>query len=119
MTISDPSIPDWRRVSTISRGLMPSSSLPVEAFEAEDVRGYSHKAAGGVGDGMVLTHGTGGSWETPLLVAIRKPFKRWRDRLALRSSLSSEKIYRTAWARGCSQRPRRPPVRGCCAQGNR
>ena len=36
---------------------MPSLSLPAEAFEAENVRGYLRKAAGGVADGMVLTHG--------------------------------------------------------------
>ncbi len=39
------------------------------------MRGYLHKAAGGVGDGMVLTHGTGGNCETPLLVAISEAFQ--------------------------------------------
>ncbi len=54
---------------------MRSSPLPVEAFEAEDVRGYLHKAAGGVGDGMVLTHGAGGNCETPVMIAISEAFQ--------------------------------------------
>ncbi len=54
---------------------MPSSPLNVEAFEAENVHGYLHKAFGGVGDGMVLTHGAGGNCESPLLVAISEAFQ--------------------------------------------
>ena len=54
---------------------MPSSSLNVEAFEAENVHGYLHKAIGRVGDGMVLTHGAGGNCESPLLVAISEAFQ--------------------------------------------
>jgi uncharacterized protein len=54
---------------------VPSSPLNVEAFEAEDVRGYLHRAAGGAGDGMVLTHGAGGNCETPLLVVISEAFQ--------------------------------------------
>ena len=54
---------------------MPSLSLPAEAFEAENVQGYLHKAAGGVTDGMVLTHGAGGNCETPLLIAISEAFQ--------------------------------------------
>ena len=54
---------------------MASSPLHVEAFEAENVRGWLHKAAGGVGDGIVLTHGAGGNCETPLLVAISEAFQ--------------------------------------------
>ncbi len=49
--------------------------MHVEAFEAENVRGWLHKTAGGVGDGMVLTHGAGGNCETPLLVAISEAFQ--------------------------------------------
>ncbi len=49
---------------------MPSSPLNVEAFEAENVHGYLHKASGGVDDGMVLTHGAGGNCGTPLLIRI-------------------------------------------------
>ncbi len=55
---------------------MSSSPLHVEAFEAENVRGCLHKASGGVGDGMVLTHGAGGNCETPLLVAISEAFQK-------------------------------------------
>jgi len=54
---------------------MSSLSLPAEAFEAENVQGYLHKAAGGVSDGMVLTHGAGGNCETPLLIAISEAFQ--------------------------------------------
>ena len=54
---------------------MPSLSLLAEAFEAENVQGYLHKAAGGVTDGMVLTHGAGGNCETPLLIAISEAFQ--------------------------------------------
>ena len=54
---------------------MPSSSSPAEVFEATDVRGYLHRAFGGVGDGMALTHGAGGTCETPLLVAIAEAFQ--------------------------------------------
>ena len=54
---------------------MPSSPLNVEAFEAENVHGYLHKAIGGVDDGMVLTHGAGGNCESPLLVAISEAFQ--------------------------------------------
>jgi hypothetical protein len=54
---------------------MPSLSLPTEAFEAENVQGYLHKAAGGVTEGMVLTHGAGGNCETPLLIAISEAFQ--------------------------------------------
>jgi len=63
------------RVATLTRGPLASSPLHVEAFEAENVRGYLHKAAGGVGDGMVLMHGAGGNCETPLMIASQKPFK--------------------------------------------
>ncbi len=54
---------------------MPLSPLNVEAFEAENVLGYLHKASGGVGDGMVLTHGAGGNCDTPLVVAISEAFQ--------------------------------------------
>ncbi len=54
---------------------MPSSPLNVEAFEAANVHGYLHRAAGGVDDGMVLTHGAGGNCESPLLVAISEAFQ--------------------------------------------
>jgi hypothetical protein len=53
---------------------MPLLSLPAEAFEAEEVQGYLHKAAGGVTDGMVLMRCAGGNCETPLLIAISKAF---------------------------------------------
>jgi predicted alpha/beta-hydrolase family hydrolase len=49
-------------------------SPPGQAFEAETVRGYLHKAAAG-DDGMVLTHGAGGNCETPLLVAMAGAFQ--------------------------------------------
>jgi predicted alpha/beta-hydrolase family hydrolase len=54
---------------------MPSLSLPAEAFEAENVQGQLHKAAGDVTDGMVLTHGAGGNCETPLIIAISEAFQ--------------------------------------------
>ena len=54
---------------------MPSSPLNVEAFEAENIHGYLHRAAGGAGDGMVLAHGAGGNCESPLLVAISEAFQ--------------------------------------------
>ncbi len=54
---------------------MSSSPLRVEAFEAENVRGYLHKAANDVADGMVLTHGAGGNCQTPLLIAVSEAFQ--------------------------------------------
>ena len=51
---------------------MPSS-LPSEAFEAENVRGRLHRAEGG--DGVVLTHGAGGNCATPLLLAVADAFQ--------------------------------------------
>ena len=54
---------------------MSSSPLPIEAFDAENVHGYLHKASGSVGDGMVLTHGAGGNCGTPLLIKISEAFQ--------------------------------------------
>ena len=50
---------------------MPSS----HTFEAENVSGCLHKAAGGAGDGMALTHGAGGNCGTPLLIALSEAFQ--------------------------------------------
>src|SRR5260370_5994708 len=55
---------------------MPSLSTTVAPFEAENVRGYLHKAGDvAAGDGMVLTHGAGGNCNAPLLVAVADAFQ--------------------------------------------
>jgi uncharacterized protein len=67
--------PDWRKGRDLSKDSVSSSPLRVEAFEAENVRGYLHKAANEVADGMVLTHGAGGNCQTPLLIAVSEAFQ--------------------------------------------
>ena len=42
----------------------------IDSDEAPAVRGFLHRAAEPSGDGLVLTHGAGGSCDAPLLVAL-------------------------------------------------
>jgi hypothetical protein len=64
------------------------------------VRGFLHPAIGGVGDGLVLTHGAGSNANAPLLVALAEAFSEagWT---VLRCDLP----FRQA-------RPTGPPIRG-------
>ena len=91
---------------------MPSSPLNVEAFEAENVHGYLHKASGGVGDGMVLTHGAGGGnlRDAASDQDFRSLSKQWCDRVALQSSFPATETHRTTEAFGCGRGSRRPRV---------
>ncbi|HYM13395.1 MAG TPA: alpha/beta fold hydrolase [Bryobacterales bacterium] len=45
-----------------------------EEAAAPAVRGFLHRAAGGVGDGLVLTHGAGSNCRAPLLAAVAEAF---------------------------------------------
>ena len=44
-------------------------------FKAEDVRGYLQRAGDGAEDAMVLTHGAGGNYNAPLLIAVADAFQ--------------------------------------------
>ena len=46
-----------------------------ERFEAEGVRGFLHRAKGGSGDALALTHGAGGDCDAPLLRAVAEAFQ--------------------------------------------
>ena len=54
---------------------MPSPSSEFSPFEAEGVRGFLHRARGGAGDAMALTHGAGGDCNAPLLIAVAGAFQ--------------------------------------------
>ncbi len=45
-----------------------------DVSQAEPVRGYLHRPAGPLNDGLVLTHGAGSHCEAPLLVSLARAF---------------------------------------------
>ena len=118
--IADRRLERCQRGATVPTGSTPPSPPPAEPFETETVRGYLHKAAGGRGDGMVLTHGAGGNCRTPLLIAVSEAFQA-AGVTVLRCDLPFRRRRPTGppGPADASQGSRRPPVRGCCAQANR
>jgi hypothetical protein len=65
----EPVKPGLAKGSRLVRGLcVVVIAAACRSLEAENVRGYLHKAVNEVADGMVLTHGAGGRQATLLIM---------------------------------------------------